>query len=1166
MERNLIALLILSACLVLLWMARDNRISMAGLKEGQVLSGFSTQCLYLDASGKVMGVRFRDLRTDFLLDCFEVQSVPQGFFWVKTIPWTDQGEAHACEHLLLGKGLRGRAVSALEDMSLSSSSAWTSQLSTVYHFNTLGGNEAFYEQLETRLDALLNPDFTDEEIRREVAHLAVAEDPESGDLYLEEKGTVFTEMVSSFEGPGYPLWRKMGDDLYGKDHPLANSAGGHPDSMRNMVPEDMWQFHRDYYRPSGMGLIASLPESIGIEEFLENFAGILQRTAPEAGTGETPGLGNFDLPAPSPARDKDLSFVKYGSDHASDKSSLSLFWPAGLQLDSTDELWMVVFLQSIASGPGSPLYSVFLDSRSREMELGASYVSGYLSEPPMPYVSFNMGGIESARLDEEALGEVRRLILREIRKVHGLKNGSPELEAFNHRADSHLQSMRKSADKILNSPPMFGFRRSGQAGRWQDLVRELEAVPGFRKSLVFRESYEEAERRLQSGENLWRASIESWGLLESMPRGIAVQPDPEPLIRSREERDRRMTEALDGFKEQWSMEDGQETLRRFRDDFDNKTAELDSIAGGDEIPGFLGNPPLSLDPELDYRLEQLQGGVELFAASFENMSSARLSISFRLDTLEDRFLVCLPMLPDLLSDSGLRMDGEWIDAESMRDRIRRELLSFSSHYDLQPLTGRNELRLSASAANRGESEALLRWMKAALLSPWIAEENLPRIRDLVSQNLDYRRNRMKGSEESWVNNPANAWLYQDDPVFLSAGSFLTQTHHLYRLGWMLEDAEPGSLDYLQSLAHEGQMLEREGLRDLLSKGQQGQREELRLGLLACLDEIPDKGLRGDWFYLCAQTTEDLQMPSSDALSLLRQSLHQVLRAGNARMTLCANTGFQEELRSGIEDLLLALPLESLPSVSRKGSRPLLASLLERQQLEEEPMTLGLLNRNTRNGTLVFSAQSSEVWDPDPESILDCLALRSYGGGGGHGLFMRTWAAGLAYSNGPGYSSQSGRIRYYAERCPDVAQTLRFVRDEIASAEVDERKAEYAVAGVFGSSRAASSYEGRTASMASDLVDGFSPERIRAYREEVLSVHKRADLPGQLQSRLHRVYGRVLPGLTSEARRGQFFVLGPEEQFLKLETWLEECGEPVRIPRLWPRDFWIPGEVYPVTTR
>ena len=67
--------------------------------------------------------------------------MPQAFIWVNSYPTSDMGEPHTQEHLLLGKGNKGRAVAGQQVMSLVRSSAFTMQERTCYHFNTSAGGE-----------------------------------------------------------------------------------------------------------------------------------------------------------------------------------------------------------------------------------------------------------------------------------------------------------------------------------------------------------------------------------------------------------------------------------------------------------------------------------------------------------------------------------------------------------------------------------------------------------------------------------------------------------------------------------------------------------------------------------------------------------------------------------------------------------------------------------------------------------------------------------------------------------------------------------------------------------------------------------------------------------------------------------------------------------------
>ena len=122
----------------------------------------------------------------FVLDVLFKVDTPQALLWVNTPPENHRGDAHTCEHLLLGKGDRGRAVATLEEVARVKSTAWTDRLRTVYAFQCTAGASTFFRLLETKLAALLAPDATDEEIRREVCH--VGPFVQEGGILLEEKG------------------------------------------------------------------------------------------------------------------------------------------------------------------------------------------------------------------------------------------------------------------------------------------------------------------------------------------------------------------------------------------------------------------------------------------------------------------------------------------------------------------------------------------------------------------------------------------------------------------------------------------------------------------------------------------------------------------------------------------------------------------------------------------------------------------------------------------------------------------------------------------------------------------------------------------------------------------------------------------------------------------
>jgi hypothetical protein len=206
------------------------------------------------------------------------------------------------------------------------------------------------------------------------------------------------------------------------------------------------------------------------------------------------------------------------------------------------------------------------------------------------------------------------------------------------------------------------------------------------------------------------------------------------------------------------------------------------------------------------------------------------------------------------------------------------------------------------------------------------------------------------------------------------------------------------------------------------------------------------------------------------------------------------------------------------------------------------------------------APATAYSDTDEDKLLDYLTANLYTGHGAHSIFMKTWAAGLAYSNGIHPDVAHGMLGYYAERCPRLPQTLRFVIDQLRQAEPDPNLVRYSLATAF-QSRVADGYEERASAMAADLADGVTPDLVRGFRSRLLELAKRANLAPALFARLVAVDGKVLPGMTKLDPAGIYFVIGPEPQLAAYEDYLHAAvGKDAKLHRLYPRDFWIPGKL------
>lgn len=1172
-------------------------VALDKLTEGQNVNGFRAEALYLNDADRPFGARLRHAKTGFTLDYLGIQSVPQVFLWVNSFPTSDRGEPHTQEHLLLGKGNVGRAVSSLEDMSLVGSSAFTMQWRTAYHAHTAAGPEIFYKIFESQVDALLHPDYTDEEIRREVSHWGVKENPADKSLALEEKGTVYQEMVSSYSRPVRRVFRSINLMLYGEDHPLSNSAGGWPAAIREMKPEHIREFHRENYRLGNMGMVASFPADMPLADVTRRLDEILTRL--EKGDDES-GKRSFtsesDLPRPKPAAPGEIKLVEYPHQNEQQPGWVMFAWPATLTLDTEEKALLNLFLANVAGDATTNLYKLFVDTKTRRIETGAKGVFGFIDDEMVVGNPIYMGltDVAPANMTREKIAEMRRLIMDEMKRIASLPDGSEQLQEFNRRLANRVIQNRRALSKFVNSPPGFGFR--GTDAGWMTHLQELNRSKGFRKSVTMKDELAHIEKLLSGRENVWREFISKWELADAEPYAAAAVPSPRLIKEEERESRARAAAELARLKEHYKTTDDVEALRRFKSDYERTTAELERLEKQSASMKFLDNPPLTLDDQLEFEVRKLQAEVPLVASTFDNMTSATTGIALRLDGVPAERLVYLSMLPALLTQVGVVRDGKAVSYEEMSEQLRKEILALNSYFTTNHRTGRAELAIRAAGNDAEESKRAVEWMRLVLTSPNWRPDNLPRIRDLVDQTLSGLRNRTQGSEESWVNDPADAYWRQDNPLLLATTSFLTREHNVHRLRWMLKDAGTGAereavsgfLDRLAAAHREHGSLNRQQLKNLLHfmktgelkdryfqdlkraftnlpEGAKATAVEAAKDLDQILADLPDSSLASDWTYVVRQMRADLLVSPQSALQELDALRRSLLKTGGARMFQIASSASQKALAPSLTTLLSDFERAKVAPVRHPNSRLIEARLRERVGEKERPIFVGLVNPNTQGGVFLNSAPSVSYLEADDrEQLLDYLASRLYAGGGAHGIFIKTWGAGLAYSNGFRGSPATGRIGYYAERTPELPQTLRFVIDELKKAEPDPGLVEYAIAGAFREFRSASPYEERGEAMANDLADGLTPDAIRRFRRAVLSLRTMPALADELFKRMENVYARILPGYGTRAgdvQGGVFYVIGPDKQLNAYEEYLKTVeGEGARLYRLYPRDYWMTAPV------
>ena len=1131
------------------------------LNEGQTISGFRATAVYLNDSDLPMGARFIHQRSGFTLDVLDIQSVPQAFVWVRTFPSSDMGEPHTQEHLLLGKGNKGREVASHESTSLTSSTAFTAQWKTCYTFYTSAGAGVFFDEFERRMDALLHPDYTDEEIRREVRNFGVSENPSDRSLRLEEKGSVYNEMVTSMDQPGRRLYYAGLTMIYGTQHPLSWVSGGTPEGIRLMQPADIRRFHAEHYHLGNMGAIVSVPKEISLSNVLTNMDALLNRV--QSQRSNQPVMKETDLPAAKPSPAGEIRYVAYPNRNEQQPGQVRITWPAERDFDVRERSLFELFLENVAGDPTTNLYKRLIDSRTREIDFGAQSVSAGFLEEAGHATTIAFGDVPVVKMNDRDLSDIRNRVLDEFRRIASWTDHSPELIEFNNRLRSRVIETRRGLSKFVNSPPGFGFRGSGD--EWEFQLGLLEKLGGFRRSVTMKPALDFVEMTLAGDRNVWAQYINKWKFTGTQPWVLAARPDASLPRIAQEERDARAAAEVARLKQKYGLTNDQQVLLRYAADYDAETAKIDEAVARVKPARFIDNPPMTLDDQLTYAVKPIGEGIPLVASTFDSMTSATTGLALRLSGLPQEQLMYVSLLPAMLTRVGVIENGRPVPYEEMTDRARKEILSLSADFGTNSKTGRVELVVRGSGNNAAEAQKALDWMRLILFHPDWRPENLARIRDVVDQSLSGLRRTMQGAEENWVNPVATAYWRQSDPLFLATTSFLTQIHNLHRVRWMLKDATPeqraAAALVLNPLAD--LRVPRAELKVRLAELQSGDDKliaEAAKDLDLTLGDIPDSSLTLDWPHLCHEMVRDLNAGPAKFLTALESMRKQVLRTGNARMFQIASASTQQGLAPAIQGLIQ--DLDKGPTIKAVyDSTPLIqARLRERDPGAGTPVYVGLLNPNSQGGVFLHSAAGTAYEDVNREKLLDFLATALYGGGGGHSLFMKTVGAGMAYSNGIGMRLSTGRSFYYAERTPELPLTMKFVIDEIRKMDYDPSLAEYAIAQAFVGTRSASSYEARGEAMAANLADGMTPEIVSRFHREILNLRKTPDLANVLFKRMQDVYAQVLPGLKSGKSAGAeaiYFVIGPEKQFVAWEEYLKAVeGAGVRFYRLYPRDFWM----------
>jgi Zn-dependent M16 (insulinase) family peptidase len=1199
---------------------------LSSLQEGDQVLSFRAAAVYLNDTNEIAGARFVHEPTLMPVDILLFDSVPQAMIWIETPPNSNRGEPHAGEHLVLGKGKKGKLFSLMLDMSMGSNSASTYRDKTIYHFYTAGGRQSFLELTYRLLDTLLHPDFTDEEIRREVAHLAVSENEATGELRLEERGTVYTEMISSFEKSGTVIWSEIRKQIYGADHPLGMESGGEPSAIRTTEPFHIHEFFDRCYVPGeSMGLIVGLPRGFGVRRYLSDLDGIFRKSfngfiAQAADVNYTPPFR--ELPPWQAPTGSEIHLLPYPAAAETEPGDVVIAWPPMKEIALGDRIALEMAWQVLAGDQTSFLHKDLIDTSTRIGPAGLTSVSGWINSTAGHPAMIWLSGVPNTLLNADSLGWIRDIMTDRISWLSALTPESDELAVFNEKIRINLISAERDLRQAMESPPRFGYRGTGDL--WYSLLRDLELDGGFGRNLMKQQHYETLTKSMESG-NPWTALIERIGLSPAPVTVVAAYPDTKLPAAQEAAKEQRLRAELMELKARFATTDSQETLAMFKAKFDADTAELEAIEKEIPRPGFISDPPLSLDEMIQTEIDSIaiadEGQpVPLCVNRFQSTSLVDTGIFYDINGVEADQLIYLPLLPKLISDLGCYdTDGNWLEYFEVDERLQREINAFSTEYSnfVRPRGGRLEFAIYASGLGADESRSAVAWTDRLLTSAMgLTADRLPRLLDMIEQEIAGLRRMQYGAEEGWAHNPSGAYRFQRNKVYLSAVSIFTKIHHLNRLSWQLEtppdEAHRAALtDALRgALARGGDS--REGIYTELDTLMVADDDLIRRTagyLRGELEWTPDEMVAEDFSRLIGQLFSDLTTSPEDVLVGMKALLGSLLAQGPSRTLITGNDANIAEIKPLFAELTKQLSelgvreMETLNQADRLdsaaaggGKRPFGAGTVVENMASRYPwlsegeyrdgkipVYAAFINESSQNALFTNSAPMISYSNLQYPDKISYLASKVFAGSGAHGLFMKTWAAGLAYSNGIGSSPRSGRISYYAERCGDGVETLRFVTGQLEKAPetVDATFfLDYALANSFSDYRGAGTYLSRGRAMASDLADGISPDRVRNFKRSLLRMREQwqqvgadraapelgmraqqgpEDILRDIIAELPSVAGPVLPGYgrpASSVSGTVNFMIAPTTQIDAFETFLATQEPGVRLVRIYPRDYWI----------
>ena len=1139
---------------------------LSTLKQNETLGSLRVTNLYADSHGTIIAGKFLDIRSGAPLYLLQIETVPQAFMWVDTPADSNAGVAHALEHLLGGKGTKGRYVSLLNEMRLGRSAAATTDDFNFYSFSSGTGVEGFFEEFHAWLDALYRPDFTDLEAEREFYHFGIAFDPVTKKKELVEKGSVYDEMQTGQGIDDY--YFALNKLVFGRNNPFGFYNSGMPDEMRRVVPADIRRFHHDHYRVGpATGFIFALGPKENVSTFLERVSQELNHFADSPPHPVTPDKAIGPKYPIEPAPNAEIKLLPFSSSSTSDRGEVRFGWKPTKTDSQVDIRLLQLFFRAMADGEKSLFYKSVIDSKTRELDSGATSVESLVflgGSPHFPVEFVGFSGIPGNQLTEQRIEQLRNRIVTTIHQIAEYPDNSKDLVDFNQLIASLAKAWRRSQSIWIRNAPRFGLNY--ETG-WKEYFEYLEMDPSFIRSISDEPVWTTIEARIQSGKNIWTELIDHFHLSER-PYATASVPSPQLLEKLDSDRQMRSAAQVKQLMGRFHTDDGQKALAQFEQEELGKTKEIDKIAARVSRPRFTDHPPLTPDEDIRYSQFRLIN-VPVIATVFDRAPTIDLGLSFDLRRIPRKFYKYLPILPLCIDSLGLKTADKIISYAELQSQTQTEITDFSVRYDVSPVSRRADLRIQASAANPAEFQQALTLIQRMTTLNYLDAANGDRLRDLVDKRLAEDDVFINGQNDYWFANPAYAFQYQDDPSYVALSSSFTRAHWDGRLRWMLhkpvrseEIANLGifadkMLSTLSGLS--GKNLSQE-LRKFTAKGLQGELLEYwERNLFA----FPQDELLAGLGRLAVEVQEDLKMGPARAISDLKELQKIVLSRRALNIDLTLSRGKLEEIRPMLVRFLESVPNSAYPEPVTEvdsGRAPLMQNVSNRNNRGSVsfPRYVGLDDPTSTTANVIFYADFPGYSHLDHNSLLQVLSSKLVSGSGPHSVFMKAEEDGLAYASSISSDSSLRLLRYFASRSPDIGSLIELVNSIVTTIPQfqDDSLIDYALEGTFSPPRSMLTFTERGRAIAADIRDGNDPAQVRRFSQAILRLRSEPNLLSELTKAALDSMCPVLVRRECEHQqqeaRSLFFFVGPERLLADAENRL-----PIpKLLRLYPSDFWF----------